>query len=113
MQKKRVKECACGKTKSESILFSDDFETWKCSYCGWVNLDVSNECVCGKTRSESEYHRRNPSDSSVSTTDNTSSKTIEDNTLQNIEAIKKLKELLDLGAITQEEFDEKKAKLLK
>ena len=108
----RFKECACGKTRTESKLRSEHV-TWKCSYCGWVNLDMSNECRCGKTRSESEYHRRNPSVSPVSTTDNKSSKTTEDNTLNNMEAIKKLKELLDMGAITQEEFDTKKAKLLR
>ncbi|EZI40276.1 SHOCT domain-containing protein [Staphylococcus haemolyticus] len=35
-----------------------------------------------------------------------------DNDLQPLEKIKKLKELLDMDAITQEEFDKKKQQLL-
>jgi hypothetical protein len=34
-------------------------------------------------------------------------------TMDSMEKLKKLKELLELGAITQEEFDEKKSVLLK
>jgi hypothetical protein len=34
-------------------------------------------------------------------------------TMDSMEKLKKLKELLELGAITQEEFDEKKSALLK
>ena len=71
---------------------------WKCSYCGYVNFNVSSECACGKTRRESENHLRYLSQSSKT---------------DNLDALKKLKELLDTGAITQDEFDLMKSNLLK
>ena len=54
---------------------------------------------------EKDYERIILKSNKVSTKRNTSS--------SNLDEIKKLKELLDMEAITQEEFDDKKKELLK
>ncbi len=73
---------------------------WKCNFCGNQNIgrESYSECYsCGHTRGESS--RKKPKDSG--------------DMIDNLDALKKLKELLDMGAITQDEFDLKKSKLLK
>ena len=73
---------------------------WKCNFCGTQNVgeEAYSRCSsCGHTRGESS--RKKPKDSG--------------DMIDNLDALKKLKELLDMGAITQDEFDLKKSKLLK
>lgn len=73
------------KDKIKSI----DDEDWTCSNCGQLNDGFASECVkCGLKKPKQPKE-----------------------TLE-IDEIMKLKQLLDAGAITQEEFDAKKKELL-
>ncbi len=67
---------------------------------------LSRGCVCGKTKRESEQNKIDKANEKKQPQNN-------DDVLSNLDALKKLKELLDMGAITQDEFDLKKSKLLK
>ncbi|MBM6925892.1 SHOCT domain-containing protein [Pseudoflavonifractor phocaeensis] len=73
---------------------------WKCS-CGRINYHYVSTCACGKSKTD------------VVAPVKTSSLSQEKQTVSDIEAVKKYKELLDAGIITQEEFDIKKKQLLK
>lgn len=77
---------------------------WKCQ-CGRVNPSYTGTCACGHSKDmvneqkkEAEKEKR------------TQEKLAEDNL--KLDNLKKLKELLDVGAITQEEYDTKKKQLL-
>lgn len=86
---------------------------WECYFCHRINADYVTSCGCGKSKEESEQqkainakaqrelHERQENQQKV-TSNNTNA----------IELIKEYKELLDSGAITQEEFDKKKSELL-
>ena len=104
-------------------------DTWKCYFCGRSNSMMSSGCICGKTKVESKRKEReeksrpltnpnlppNPnriSGSPAPITVNKSANPSGNNALDNIEIIKKYKELLDIGAITQEDYDKKKSELL-
>lgn len=70
---------------------------WECAFCHTVNENYVSICSCGKTKKDTEQNIKEK----------------ESNTeLDTIELIKKYKELLDSGIITQEEFDKKKQSLL-
>ena len=72
----------------------------------------------GKSKAESEEKRKSDAKiakdfyASMATSEHSAPTDDSQKTLNNIEAIKKLKELLDMGAITQEEFEQKKKELL-
>ena len=66
---------------------------WKCT-CGRVNPSYTGTCACGKRKEEKKVPM----------------KTIE--AKDKFEDIKKYKELLDSGIITEEEFNKKKTELL-
>lgn len=72
---------------------------WKCPRCGKVNPSHTGSCGCGTTRRESELGLAVPEGMDL-----------EFAAAQRIQACK---DLLDAGAITQEEFDQKKARLLR
>ena len=72
---------------------------WKCPRCGRVNPSHTGSCGCGTTRRESELGLAVPEGMDL-----------EFAAAQRIQACK---DLLDAGAITQEEFDQKKARLLR
>ena len=72
---------------------------WKCNGCGIWNAERVFVCKCGVKKSENDKMKAKVEEKKIVTVDN-------------IEAIKKLKELLDMGAITQEEFELKKKELL-
>lgn len=95
--------CKCGATK----IISSDVQTsdvmWKCNGCGKENEKYIFVCSCGVKKSEND---------TIEPRYEVDSDTIEFDRSDNIEAIKKYKELLDIGAITQEEFDIKKKELL-
>lgn len=75
--------------------------SWKCM-CGKVNPMHTGTCDCGRGRNEvQQLKKRN--DEIVSQKDKASSVA---------EEIKKYKELLDIGAITEAEFETKKKELL-
>lgn len=75
---------------------------WKCVKCGRVNPSYNTgSCVCGNSKMENEKIK-----TAEIRKDNSTSE------LQNIQKLKSYKELLDIGAISQEEFDAKKKELL-
>lgn len=77
---------------------------WKCDKCGCVNPEYTGTCSCGN----SKFRRSND----VEKATNKEGKDELKEELNNVELIKKYKELLDSGAITQEEFDKKKSEIL-
>lgn len=113
-----------GSNYGRSNLFHDTSSTarqegmWECAWCHKMNNNYVGTCSCGKTKAESDTKRQE--DEQISKAFYEAQKTAEtvepvnetQKTLDNIEAIKKLKELLDIGAITQEEFNQKKKELL-
>ncbi len=74
---------------------------WVCKRCSRANPYHTTTCACGNTRSENDMMGNPNMGSYKSNLEN-----------DNITKIKKYKELLDAGAITQEEFDKKKNELL-
>ena len=93
---------------SKSVLGSGG---WVCSFCNTLNDNSVTSCSCGKNREDSEQHRREMErleKSGISANNGASIKDENDA----IELIAKYKKLLDSGAITQEEFDNKKHSLL-
>ena len=78
-------------TRDEDVLKQGG---WKCT-CGRVNPSYTGTCACGKRKGEKQ---------------NNSAATAE--AKDKFEDIKKYKELLDSGIITEEEFNKKKTELL-
>ena len=72
---------------------------WKCNRCGRTNASYTTTCICGT----SEKENKNWEKKEVKTSDRQTSQADE---------LKKFKELLDSGAITQEEYNVKKKQLL-
>ena len=89
---------------------------WKCS-CGRAHPVYVSSCPCGMSKSE-VLHPSTKSDTqvkpaatpAVSKTNNDASRINSEE--QTIAIIKEYKNLLDSGAITQEEFDQKKKQIL-
>lgn len=97
---------------------------WKCS-CGRINASYVGTCGCGKLKSEAGKKEKekiantnagvssaNAGVASVNMSAATTTKTEKENESKNLDYLVKLKELLDAGVLTQEEFDAKKKKLL-
>lgn len=74
---------------------------WKC-ICGELNPYYVSSCVCGRNRNEGEINNGKKPQTPKEETSAQSE----------IDMIRKYKELLDSGIITQEEFDAKKKQLL-
>lgn len=72
---------------------------WKCNNCGRVNQSYTGTCACGTSKSDNIAKEKAAAE--------------EANELQNLQKLKAYKDLLDAGAISQKEFDEKKSELLK
>ena len=68
---------------------------WKCHFCNRVNPSYTGTCACGRTKTDTLNYQR-----------------INKEQMDSLDKIKKLKELLDMGALTQEEFDAKKKEFL-
>ena len=81
---------------------------WKCNSCGTVNPHYKDRCHCGRTKES------NNNDTVTKVTTQTSSEQVVDTKAESekIELIKKYKELLDIGGITEEEFNKKKESLI-
>ena len=90
--------------------------SWVCS-CGKVNPGYSHTCGCGKTQSQVARAKAEKRMATRKTSEekapNSASSEISEESKKNMELLKELKGLLDQGVITQEEFDSKKAELLK
>ena len=109
---KRVKSVPSAKTYHSREPKENE---WKCKKCGIINQNYVGTCSCGNRKQDNDTFV--PAD-----TIQTKSETIEGETqtalnnkstdLSVADEIKQFKELLDMGAITQEEFDRKKKDLL-
>lgn len=86
-EKKAVKS-----TPNKSVAANE----WKCSKCGKINQNYVGTCGCGQTKQA-----------------NIENKKLSNNPIESLDELKKYKELLDMGAITQEEYDTKKKEILK
>ena len=89
--------------------------SWVCS-CGKVNPGYSHTCGCGKTQSQVARDKAEKKMARTASTEKApaaDSSTIADQSKKSLELLKELKDLLDQGVLTQEEFDSKKAELLK
>lgn len=97
--------------------------SWKCAKCGLYNTGY--RCQCGLYKGESTQLEKEKSEqkqarireeirqaNAVKEETVESGKDIADSELENLKKIRLCKELLDCGAITQEEFDRKKAEYL-
>lgn len=91
------------KAREQAILSSNG---WKCSKCGRVNPSYTGTCGCGTSKMQSEALLRKREEEKRKILESQSE-------TDNVKKIKEYKELLDSGIITQEEFDKKKAELLK
>lgn len=78
---------------------------WKCHFCNRTNPSYTGTCACGRTKMDSEKFEMQR----IQQLNETEQKAPKEDAL---DKIKKLKELLDMGALTQEEFDLKKKELL-
>ena len=76
---------------------------WRCHFCNRANPSYTGTCACGRTKTETLNI-----ESAIK--EQIKKQEREEDSL---DKLKKLKELLDCGALTQEEFDEKKKELLK
>lgn len=96
--------CECGFSTEETIHNAEKERNrielnilseggWRCKKCGNLNNKHTFICKCGMKQKENEEY-------------------IEPKKDDNVEIIKKYKELLDMGAITQEEYEKKKSELL-
>lgn len=74
--------------------------TWKCLKCGRINADYVTTCICGNSK---ENNRSLKPVTEIKT---------EQIAMSSADEIVKFKKLLDAGAITQEEYDAKKRKIL-
>lgn len=76
--------------------------SWRCE-CGKTNASYVGTCACGTTKLQIDTKNRNAALAFYQK---------RNEELDKLEQIKKLKELLDMGAITQEEFERKKKEYL-
>lgn len=78
-------------------------DSWTCRKCRAVNAGYVGTCGCGQLKKENDPQK------------GTSSGEVKESVskeVDNLQQLKLCKELLDMGAITQEEFDAKKKQLL-
>lgn len=82
---------------------------WKCSKCGKINQNYVGTCGCGMRK-----QNNTPISQRTAVTSQESQETIKKSqiNISTADEIKRYKELLDTGAITQEEYDRKKKELL-
>ncbi len=96
---------------SVSASASNPSGKWICSKCGRTNQGYTGSCGCGMTKTENEAILKAESAKEAKAA-SVEEALKEDKEIITAHRIKAYKELLDTGAITQEEFDKKKAELL-
>lgn len=89
---------------------------WRCAFCNSINQNCVISCSCGKSKDDTEKHHgqvvkeygnlAKQKAATIVLEESKAKKT------DSYEEVKKVKELLDMGIITQEEFDKKKSQLL-
>ncbi len=89
---------------------------WKCAFCYTINQDCVTSCSCGKSKEDTQNYNRQAylgnGNEKKESTSNVATETAKVENADPYEVIKKAKELLDMGIITQEEFNKKKSDLL-
>ena len=90
---------------SRAAADTPDPTDWKCEFCGKYNPKYTGTCSCGKSHVESIKKHE-----ALKEQANLQAKKADESS--RLDRLKKYKELLDMGAITQEEFDKKKKELL-
>ena len=102
-----------------SVGGENEGNRWICS-CGRENSRLLSECAgCGKPRESTQKPIIATAQEALGNTANKIKDAISSapnsfaNSTANFDKIKQLKELLDMGAITQDEFDAKKKEILK
>lgn len=86
---------------------------WKCTKCGDINPWYTGTCSCGMTQRDSTEQKEKAVQKTPDSIKSPRTGEIkEDTEVDNLKKLKLYKELLDSGAITQEEYDAKKKILL-
>ncbi len=98
-----IRTCSCGTEKPDPIIERTSTPKWTCVNCGAQNTIYQVICKCGMKKSEND--QRTAAGEVYKNTQQASES-------ENIDILKKYKELLDMGAISQEEFQIKKKELL-
>ena len=102
-------------TNKTSYGGKDTSDSWTCIKCKKVHPGYNGVCQCGTTKSSSieEYRRIALEKFGIKEENNNNlmnqKQDSYSNEIERLEIIKKYKELLDMGVITEEEFAEKKA----
>ena len=94
---------AAAKEASDSDMIANG--GWKCSKCGTINPHYTGTCGCGNTKKANEEKVKAAKEAARA-------KENAERELLDLQKLKTYKDLLDSGAISQEEFDKKKAELL-
>lgn len=84
---------------------------WKC-ICGTINASYVGSCYCGQTKESSLRKIQEREIARQQTQNNRILEAKKKSESDNLDNIKKLKELLDMDAITEEEYELKKKELL-
>lgn len=106
-EKKNVVMQPSGQFYTDTVLSNNQYNSstqWKCD-CGRINYNYVSTCTCGRNQREVLAERAKSAQME-------SKKQAQQESVDNIEAIKKYKELLDSGIISLDEFEEKKRTLL-
>lgn len=88
-------------SNTNSLVGEMTKDGWKC-FCGRLNPKYTGTCDCGRSRQELQQIRKN----------NEKMRAKSNDTVLVANNIKQYKELLDIGAITSEEYEAKKKELL-
>lgn len=78
---------------------------WKCHFCGRINQDYVTTCLCGHGKGERLPAPAPKSDLSISSAKSSANDIMSE--------LKKYKEMLDAGLITEEDYENKKKELMK
>lgn len=98
-----------GSIASSNITSADE---WRCAFCNRINPNYTGTCACG--RSHVETKRKNDNAAKLLNEkyqENAKKEALQSENLK-LDTLKKYKELLDDGVITQEEFDKKKHEII-
>lgn len=79
---------------------------WECAFCHLTNEDYITTCCCGKSRQDTEEKLQAEKKKIETKKETKKSET------DTIDLLERYKKLLDSGALTQEEFDDKKKEIL-
>lgn len=79
---------------------------WKCIQCGRVNASYAGTCGCGMSKYDNTPRISVP-------VELPKQKLKPEDEMMNLKRLKSYKDLLDAGVISQEDYDKKKAELLK